>query len=111
MEIRSAEQAGVLIISVKGRLDAVSAGDLEGEVRRQVDAGYRRLVFDLTDLAYVSSAGLRVFLLAARQLRGQGTLLLAAPSPMVRQVFDIARVDAFVDICETTAAAVDKLRG
>jgi anti-anti-sigma factor len=61
-------------------------------------------------LAYVSSAGIRVFLLAARKLRGQGTLLLAAPSPMVRQVFDIAGVDAFVDICETTAAAVDRLR-
>jgi stage II sporulation protein AA (anti-sigma F factor antagonist) len=110
MEIRSAEEAGVLIISVKGRLDAASAGDLESEVRRQVDAGSRRLVLDLTDLAYVSSAGIRVFLLAARKLRGQGTLLLAAPSPMVRQVFDIAGVDAFVDICETTAAAVDRLR-
>ena len=110
MEIYSAEEAGVMIISVKGRLDAASAGGLEGEVRRQVDAGSRRLVLDLTDLTYVSSAGIRVFLLAARQLRGLGTLLLAAPSPMVRQVFDIAGVDAFVDVCETTAAAVARLR-
>jgi anti-anti-sigma factor len=75
-----------------------------------VDAGSRRLVLDLTDLVYVSSAGIRVFLLAARQLRGRGTLLLAAPSPMVRQVFDIAGVDEFVDICDTTAAAVGRLR-
>ena len=110
MDILSVEDAGVLIVRVGGRLDAVSADHLEAEVRRQLDAGHRRVVFDLTDLVYLSSSGLRVFLLTARELRGEGTLLLAAPSPMVRQVFDIAGVEEFLDICETTAVAIERLR-
>ena len=110
MEIRSAEDGGVTVIGVSGRLDSVTSDALDQEVRTQLAAGRTRLVFDLGALAYVSSAGLRVFLMAARALRGKGSLALAAPQPMVRQVLDIAGVGGLVRIYESTTEAVAALQ-
>ena len=79
MEIRTADESGVTVMSVSGRLDSVTSGALETEVTNRIAAGQTRLVLDLTALDYISSAGLRVFLIAARTLRGKGALGLAAP--------------------------------
>jgi anti-sigma B factor antagonist len=110
MEIRSAEDGTVLVIGVSGRLDSVTSDTLDKEVRTQVEAGRTRLVFDLTALDYISSAGLRVFLLAARALRGKGSLALAAPQPKVQQVFDIAGMGSMVTIYGSTTEAVGALK-
>src|SRR5918993_1364252 len=106
MEIRSAEDGGVMVIGVSGRLDSVTSDALDKEVQTQLAAGRTRLVFDLSALDYISSSGLRVFLLAARALRGKGSLALAAPQPKVQQVFDIAGMGSMVTIYASTTAAV-----
>ena len=66
MEIRTADESGVTVMSVSGRLDSVTSGALDTEVKNRIAAGQTRLVLDLTALDYISSAGLRVFLIAAR---------------------------------------------
>ena len=110
MEIRSADDGGVMVIGVSGRLDSVTSDALDKEVRTQLAAGRTRLVFDLSALDYISSAGLRVLLMAARALRGKGSLALAAPQPRVQQVFDIAGVGGLVPVYESTTEAVGALK-
>jgi anti-anti-sigma factor len=110
VEFRTSADAGVLIVNVSGRLDSVTSPRLDAEVRRQLDAGQRRLVFDLSQLEYISSAGLRVLLAAARQLRGQGAVAVAGPNDLVRQVIEIAGVTGFIQICDDTGDATAALQ-
>jgi anti-anti-sigma factor len=110
VELRTSADSGVLIFNVNGRLDSVTSPRLDAEVRRQLDAGQHRLVFDLSQLEYISSAGLRVLLAAARQLRGLGALAVAGPNPMVRQVFEIAGVTGFIEIFDDTGEAAAALQ-
>jgi anti-anti-sigma factor len=107
VEIRSAEDRGVLIIGVSGRLDSTTSAALEKEVRRQLQTGTARIVFDLSALEYLSSAGLRVFMMAAREIRGKGSLAVAAPTPHVKQILDIAAVATFARIYDTVTEAVE----
>ena len=110
MEIRSAEDSGVTVIGVSGRLDSATSDALDAAVRSRIAAGQTRIVLDLSALDYVSSAGLRVFLMAARAVSGKGSLALAAPQPRVQQVFDIAAVGSLVKIYGSTADAVKALK-
>ena len=107
MEIRSVEDRGVLVIGVSGRVDAATSGALEKEVRSQLQTGRSRIVFDLSALDYISSAGLRVFMMAAREVRGKGSIALAGPAPHVKQLLDFAGVGAFARIFDTVAEAVE----
>jgi len=109
VEFRSLEDRGVLVIRVSGRLDGITSDALETEVQRQLQAGHARIVFDLATLQYISSAGLRVLMLAARELRGNGTLAIAAPMPHVKQILDIAAVPTFATIYDSAAEAVETM--
>jgi anti-anti-sigma factor len=64
-----------------------------------INSGAQRLAVDLSQLDYVSSSGLRVFLLAAKQLQGtQGKIVLCALKDHVRQVFDLAGFSSVLSI-------------
>ncbi len=79
------------IVRPVGRLDSASSPELERAVLERLEAGCQRLVFDLTGLDYVSSAGLRVILLAGKKLRAaQGKLVLAGMREAVRDVFEMS---------------------
>ena len=109
MEFQSADDRGVLVIGVSGRLDSTTSGALEKEVRRQLQAGCARIVFDLSALEFISSAGLRVFMMAAREIRGKGSIALAAPVPNVKQLLDFTGAANFAKICDTAKEAVETL--
>lgn len=109
VEFQSADDRGVLVIGVSGRLDSTTSGALEKEVRRQLQAGCARIAFDLSALEFISSAGLRVFMMAAREIRGKGSIALAAPVPNVKQFLDFTGAANFATICDTATEAVETL--
>jgi anti-anti-sigma factor len=91
MEISEDKQGDVLTLSLKGRLDAASSKSTEEKILKLIDAGERRLVIDLSGLAYISSVGLRVLMVVAKKLKTvQGKVALCALQPSVKQVFEIA---------------------
>lgn len=91
MEIGDEQLAGTLVVAPCGRLDSVSSGELERRLVARLDAGAKRVVIDLAGVDYVSSAGLRVLLLAAKRLKPpQGALVLCGLGPGVRTVLDLA---------------------
>jgi anti-anti-sigma factor len=99
MNISENRQSGVLILGLSQRLDATTAKAFEDKILGMIDAGDRRVLVDLAQLEYVSSAGLRVFLLAAKRLSAvQGKLAISGLNDHVRQVFDIAGFSTILSI-------------
>ena len=91
MNLEQERRDGILILRPCGRLDSSSSPELERVVTEQLEAGMQRVVFDLSALDYISSAGLRVVLLAGKKLRAsKGKLVLVGLSAMVREVFDMS---------------------
>jgi anti-anti-sigma factor len=79
MEINHKVENGILNIAIKGRLDAATAPVAEGEINKMLEGEENRLLFDLSDLEYLSSGGLRVILSAAKEIRRRdGKVALAA---------------------------------
>jgi anti-sigma B factor antagonist len=99
MEISEDRKADVVILSLSGKLDATTAKTFEDKILAAINSGAQRLAVDLSQLDYVSSSGLRVFLLAAKQLQGtQGKIVLCALKDHVRQVFDLAGFSSVLSI-------------
>jgi anti-anti-sigma factor len=91
MTLRQETRTDILILSPVGRLDSNSSPELERVIVDQLAAGTQRLVFDLSDMNYISSAGLRVILLAGKKLRtSQGKMVLVGLQDMVREVFEMS---------------------
>ena len=84
--------AATLIVS--GRLDTQTAPELEMELDA-VLSGVKDLTFDMTNLEYVSSAGLRVILKAQKAMNAQGSMKLTGVNDSIMEVFDIT---GFLDI-------------
>jgi anti-anti-sigma factor len=91
MNIQQTNRDGVTVITPSGRIDTTTSGAVEEAIRRTVDAGARDLVVDFAGVEYISSAGLRVFLVLAKRMRDvQGRLVLCDMPEPVRQVFHLA---------------------
>lgn len=95
------------VITLGGYLDAHTASDLERSIQQTVDGGGRRIVVDFTDLEYISSAGLGVFMVFIESVRGDGgDIKLAAMKPKVFTVFDLLGFPVLFEIHPTVDAAV-----
>jgi anti-sigma B factor antagonist len=109
MEIGHEQAGAVSVLAPVGRLDTDSAADLELALQDLMGADARHFVLDFAKIGYVSSAGLRVLLMAAKQLDGgKGSLRLCGLSPQVKQVFDIAGFSKLFQIFPDRAAALDR---
>jgi len=85
MEINKKLEGTTLTLAPQGRVDTITAPDLEAAVT--VD-GVEKLVFDLAAVDYISSAGLRVLLSSQKKMAGK-TMLIANACASVKEVFDI----------------------
>ena len=74
MEIKKIQEGDSLTYFLSGKLDTITAPELEGEVRDALTGDVKKLVFDLEELKYISSAGLRVLMSAARKMRRNGEM-------------------------------------
>lgn len=91
MQINKNQDGSKLTISPVGRVDTITAPDLEAAI---VTDGIETLVFDLAQVDYISSAGLRVLLSAQKKMAGK-TMMIANSKPAVKEVFEIT---GFADI-------------
>ncbi len=94
MNIEKKLEGTVLTVALDGRLDTVTSPQLEGELRTSID-GVTELVFDLSALDYVSSAGLRVLLSAQKVMNKQGKMVIRSVKPEIMEIFEVT---GFVDI-------------
>ena len=97
MDISEDRKADAVILALSGKLDATSAKKFEDKILSLINSGAQRLVVDLSHLEYVSSSGLRVFLVAAKRLQPtDGKFALCGLQDHIRQVFDLAGFSSFL---------------
>ena len=94
MKIEKKQNGSELTIALEGRLDTTTAPELEKELDASL-SDVDSLIFDLKDLAYISSAGLRVLLKAQKTMNKQGRMVVKGSS---EDLMDIFEVTGFVDI-------------
>lgn len=83
-----------LTIALSGRLDTITAPQLEADLKNSLP-GVKHLVLDFAELAYLSSAGLRVLLGAQKQMNKQGDMLLRNVNDTISEIFEVT---GFADI-------------
>jgi anti-anti-sigma factor len=110
MSLAARQFDGAVVLALQGRLDHDNCeafqADLEPHVAACAQDG-AALVLDLSGLEYVSSAGLRCLMVAARQARSnKGRILLAAMRPLVAEIVSISRFNLVLEVFPTTRAAL-----
>jgi len=113
MKLEAQKYADTVVVAPVGRLDhdhceGFRAG-LQPHVAGAASSG-RDIVLDLSGLEYVSSAGLRCFMLAAKHVGGHGgKIVLAALRPVVAEIFQISRFDMLFEIFPSVREALAAL--
>ncbi|PZP30720.1 MAG: anti-sigma factor antagonist [Roseateles depolymerans] len=104
------EDQGCQLLALRGRIDSAAAPLFGQAVLDLFDAPGRRVVLDFGAVDYISSAGLRVVLMAAKRARqGQGRLLLCALPRQVREVFEISGFLKIIEAVDERASALRQL--
>lgn len=107
MDLTTQTRNDVLVLSVQGSLDALTAPELADALALQVREGKTQLVADLTQLDYTSSAGLRVLLNGVKDARQKGgDLRLAGVQPNVKKVLDLSGFTSIMKSFPDVDAAV-----
>ena len=94
MNITKNIDGNTLEIILEGRLDTNTAPELEEELKASLD-GIEELIFDLHDLDYISSAGLRVLLSAQKTMNKQGSMSITGVCDTIMEIFEVT---GFTDI-------------
>lgn len=89
----------------------MTANLLEEKFTALIDRGERQLLVDFSRLDYISSAGLRVFIIAAKKLKSiQGKIALSALKPQIKEVFDIAGFSSIFPMFNSREDAIHALQ-
>ena len=88
MTIEKKQDGNNLVISLEGRLDTMTAPELESELGQSMN-GAESLELDFNQLEYISSAGLRVLLSAHKAMSSKGGMKVTNVNEIVREVFDV----------------------
>jgi anti-anti-sigma factor len=111
MDITTKNQDGATVIKISGSLDGNTVNDAQQQIMPLVSSKDLALVLDLKDCSYISSAGLRLLLMAAKQLSTQnGILVLSGLSPEIKDVMEMTGFNNFFKTFDTVAAAVAAVR-
>lgn len=107
MDITTRTQQGVTVVAVRGKLDSLTSPAAQQAIDAVLAGGGRKIVVDFTALDYISSAGLRVLLGAAKRLSGAGSALrLFGLNDSVREVFQISGFSTILSVYPTEADAL-----
>ncbi len=102
MELSHRTENDICIISVSGRLDAGTSIEFGTVVMQLIDQGSLKLALDLEALDYVSSAGLREFLRAAKALKSKGGgIVCCSLKDYVREIFEMSGFSSIIPVVAT----------
>ncbi|MBU1370790.1 MAG: STAS domain-containing protein [Bacteroidetes bacterium] len=106
MKLNFSEVNNFKVIEIIGRIDSITAPDFENGVMKFMSDGVTKLIFDCSKLDYVSSSGLRVFLMAQKKLStNKGMLKVCCLQPAIKEIFDISGFSQIFAIEDTIESA------
>ena len=97
-EFKVTENAGELDITLKGRLDATVAPQLHEELAKMEGGDIKKVTFDVKELEYIASAGLRVIIFAKQKLGADTQIFMKDVNDDVMQVLDMTGSSNFITI-------------
>ena len=109
MEIKISKKDGATVVALSGCLDGATV-DSDQEQILPLLSSKISLVLDLKECGYISSAGLRLLLMAAKQLSTQnGVLVLCGLAPEIKDVMEMTGFNNFLKSYDSVTAAIDAL--
>jgi len=112
MNIHTHERGPVTILELEGRLDGSQAASVENVFSELAGQDRKQFVFDFSGLQYISSAGLRVILMAAKKLRAlQGRMICAGLNEQVRDIFEMSGFLTILETADSRDEAVERMGG
>lgn len=114
LTVTSRENAGITFVRMQGSLSATTAEQGNQEMTKVIDTGAKKVVINLADVDYISSGGIRVLILACKQLNNvQGELKIAAAKGMVKEALEASGFNLLnrvygsnIQLCNTEKEAV-----
>ena len=108
MKITTRQADTVLVIEIAGQLDTQNSGEASERLSEIVKNGHKKVLLNLEELEFISSAGLRVILRTSRALEEQGGhLKVCGASGLVTEVFVVAGFNILLDLSENESAALE----
>jgi anti-sigma B factor antagonist len=113
VQVEAHRYADVLVVTVDGRIDYVNAEEFKTSLMPHLNhgtTGGNQVVLDLSRLEYISSAGLRVLMIAAREAKAkQGRLIAVALQPVVREIFEISKFTLVFQLFDSVQDALQQI--
>ena len=110
MELTEKTVQNLTVVSINGRLDAISSSEAEKSLEQVLGKCPAKILINLDGLEYISSAGLRILLVAAKKARQHNIkIALCSLGTKVREVFDLSGFSSIFTIYESEQAAIEKL--
>ncbi len=106
MDIQITQEQSISVVTVSGKLDALTAPEYEQSLGRLIHAGVEQIIVDFSGLLFISSAGLRALLNTGKPLQArQGKIVYAALQEPVREVFEMTGLLGLFDVADSLEQA------
>jgi len=110
MQIDATKEGNAVVMSLKGRLDAVASSEFETSISDWISKGDSHFLLNFTGLEYISSAGLRSILAASKKLKDRnGKIFLTGLHGAVEEVFKISGFVSIFKVFATAEAALKEI--
>ena len=108
MNIKSEKVQNFTVLRIEGRIDTVRSSVLENEINQLFNNGEKNLILNCKEMNYISSSGLRVFLVAQKKaIALNGKLMLCNMQSGIQEIFRISGFSNLFKIFETQEAALE----
>jgi len=107
MKVQVESSKEYTIVSVEGRIDSTNATEFEKPMMEVIEGGCTRIILDCSGLNYISSSGLRIFLIVLKKMiAAKGQFSLCNLQPGIKEIFDIAGFSSIFSIFPDIQAAL-----
>ncbi len=110
MEIKQTQEGKRFVLAIEGRLDTLNYSSFEQKLKELTAAEANEIIVDCAKMDYVSSSGLRIFLMFLKAMKAKnGRFILCSLQPNIREIFEIAGFISIFEIVDDLDAAQKKL--
>lgn len=110
LDVNLVNRDEVVVVNLVGNLDTNTAPEAEAAINESLASGTKKMVINLGETKYVSSAGLRVFLATAKKMTAAGgAVKLCSANEVVKEILDISGFSTILDVKDTEDQAVSDI--
>jgi anti-anti-sigma factor len=112
MKVSVTRDGSVTVVGIEGKIDTDTCDKVEAALLAEIDKGAIRLVIDLGEVSYISSAGLRSVLIAGKKIKSlRGHMAFCNLRPLVLDVFEASGFTTILTVCTSRDQAIAACQG